>query len=325
MKIKPGSLGKAAPPYDVQVWWSPFLFTVIIESEKWESTTYSTTFSTIWWYSGLWVVELLCWLVLERGALKMWKHNYPFAFSVADYRWKRQCSASRGRRRHCYQNWCQAAIHFFHSIRGKPTVNFLRASSGLQHDMHLYLQEEVQHKRLVALLNLTVLWLQWLFDSVAWDKVSMAGTCNSSNFSIRWSPMPFPNIFHLDYCNNINPKQAAKLKRSPSHLVEGVLTPSAFQGNDSAASMLLFLCRNTGLLLLPPSLIHNYRQHRRQEEILKVYTQIMHRYWVYVYVPPTVILLIQKGIQQWCCCIYVFFLQTWSLRQAAGISTSREK
>lgn len=245
MKIKPGSLGKAAPPYDVQVWWSPFLFAVIIGSEKWESATYSTTFSTIWWYSGLWVVKLLCWLVLEHGVLKMWKPNYPFAYSIADYRWKRQCSASWERRRHCYQNWCQAAIHFFHSIRGKPTVNFLRASSGLQHDIHLYQQEEVQHKRLVALLDLTVLWLQWLFDSVELAKVPMAATCNNSNFSLRRSPIRFPSISHLDSCNRINPKQAAKLKPSPSNLVEGVLTPSAFWGSNSAVSMLLFFCVET--------------------------------------------------------------------------------
>lgn len=48
MKIKPGSLGKAAPPYDVQVWWSPFLFVDFIGSKIQESTS----FGIIQWYFG---------------------------------------------------------------------------------------------------------------------------------------------------------------------------------------------------------------------------------------------------------------------------------
>lgn len=53
MKVKPGSLGKAVPPYDVQVQWSPFLFAVdFIRSKTQESTTYCTSFGTIQRYSG---------------------------------------------------------------------------------------------------------------------------------------------------------------------------------------------------------------------------------------------------------------------------------
>lgn len=53
MKIKPGSLGKAAPPCDVQVWSSPFLFAVDFRGSKTrESTTCCTSFGTIQWYSG---------------------------------------------------------------------------------------------------------------------------------------------------------------------------------------------------------------------------------------------------------------------------------
>lgn len=53
MKVKPGSLGKAAPPYNTRVRWSPFLFAVdFIGSKTQESTTYCTSFGTIQWYSG---------------------------------------------------------------------------------------------------------------------------------------------------------------------------------------------------------------------------------------------------------------------------------
>lgn len=84
----------------------------------------------------------------------MGSYNHLFAFLIADYRWKWQCSAS-WERRHCYQNGCEVAIYFFNSIPGKPKVNFQRSSSGLQHGMYLYQQEQVQHQRAVALLELT--------------------------------------------------------------------------------------------------------------------------------------------------------------------------
>jgi len=84
----------------------------------------------------------------------MGRYNHPFAFPIADCRWKWQCSASWERRRHCYQYESQAAISVFHSIRGKPKENFRRASSGWQHGMYSYQQEQAQHQRAVALLDL---------------------------------------------------------------------------------------------------------------------------------------------------------------------------
>lgn len=158
MKIKPGSLGKAAPPYDVQVRWFLFLLAAhFTGSETQQSAANCPSVSTIWWYSGQAALSggaVGSRLVLAHGSHK--SCNRPFVLPTADYRWKRQRSASRARRRHRYQNGCHAAVYFFHSILGKSRVSLQRASGGLQRGTYSNQQEPRQQATAVALPDVTV-------------------------------------------------------------------------------------------------------------------------------------------------------------------------